>query len=875
MTDESRLVESQNQLGNGFQRGILNTLKRVLEYTFIKVITLVVAVAIGLYLAILVANIGGYIDEIYQGIVNETVRGIALSGEFKNMPIEQKEQELAKIQWQLEESYGLHEPFLLRTLRLFRHSITLDLGEARFSYNFVSRDQVKNLILETLPYTLLLTGLANILVFVTSVLLALKISRKYGSFLDKFMIALSPLSSAPSWVIGVLLIVIFAAGLHILPFPRQVDILAAENWISYVPYLFQYMILPFSAVFLGAFFQSVYAWRTYFLIYSGEEYVEMAKARGLPSNMVERSHILKPAMPYLITSFALMMIGLWQGSIALEVLFYWQGIGNLFIQAVRRFDVQLVIGIVVVFAYLLAATVFILDIIYAVIDPRVRIEGRGSSLRSERRLKGWGRLRLQKSASTVLRKNWSNPFSDEEKRAYRQQKNTFQRRWRNLAPILKEIRRYPSAVVGVVIILIFVGVAIYAPFAVPYEEAISVWRREENDFYQNPRIVPPEWINLFLKDDLPSTLIMNSHNGEGTKMVEAVSAEMTKITITFPFDYEYKAFPQDLVLFFEPTYDEKMPLVSMIWVRPDGLEINLGQQSVTHSRNAYYLSQDETIRRRLGDIPLEDSLFADGEVDGTLPLPGSYEMRITSFVFEPDADMDVEMVLYGRVYGLAGTDHQRRDLMVALLWGMPVALSFGILGAVVTNLLSMIIAAFGAWFGGWVDNLIQRITEVNMILPTLPVAIMVFILYSNTIWAILGVVVLLSIFGSSVKNFRAAFLQMRDDPYIEGARAYGAGNWRIITRYLVPRILPIMIPQLVIMVPGYVFYEATLAYLGLSDPVLPTWGKIIYDALTIGAYKSDFYWILEPIGLLLITGMAFAMLGFALDRILNPKLREQ
>jgi peptide/nickel transport system permease protein len=91
---------------------------------------------------------------------------------------------------------------------------------------------------------------------------------------------------------------------------------------------------------------------------------------------------------------------------------------------------------------------------------------------------------------------------------------------------------------------------------------------------------------------------------------------------------------------------------------------------------------------------------------------------------------------------------------------------------------------------------------------------------------------------------------------------------------MIPRILPILLPQLVIMVPGFVFYEATLAYLGLSDPHLPTWGKVVHDALTNGAYLGHYYWILEPIGLLLVTGLSFALFGFALDRIINPRLRE-
>ena len=212
--------------------------------------------------------------------------------------------------------------------------------------------------------------------------------------------------------------------------------------------------------------------------------------------------------------------------------------------------------------------------------------------------------------------------------------------------------------------------------------------------------------------------------------------------------------------------------------------------------------------------------------------------------------------------------------MIALLWGTPVALAFGLFGAVGTSLIAMTISAIGVWHGGWVDSLIQRITEVNIMLPTLPIAIMIFVLYSRSIWTVLMVIVLLNIFGSSIKNFRAAFIQVRETAFIEGAIAYGTKGGRIITQYMVPRILPVLLPQLVIMVPGFVFYEATLAYLGLSDPHLPTWGKVVHDAITNGAYVGHYYWILEPIGLLLITGLAFALVGFALDRIVNPRLRE-
>jgi len=234
----------------------------------------------------------------------------------------------------------------------------------------------------------------------------------------------------------------------------------------------------------------------------------------------------------------------------------------------------------------------------------------------------------------------------------------------------------------------------------------------------------------------------------------------------------------------------------------------------------------------------------------------------------------VEFVLHGQTYGIAGTDHQRRDLSVALLWGAPIAIAFGLLAAVGTSLLSMSFAAIGAWFGGWIDGLIQRITEVNMVLPFLAILIMVGTFYSRSIWTILGVTVVLSIFTGSIKTDRAIFLQVKESPYIEAAKAYGASDMRIIFRYMIPRIIPLLIPALVSAIPSYVFLEASLAVLGLGDPVLPTWGKVINDAFSNGAlYKGYYYWILEPAVLLMITGLGFAMLGFALDRIFNPRLR--
>jgi peptide/nickel transport system permease protein len=305
---------------------------------------------------------------------------------------------------------------------------------------------------------------------------------------------------------------------------------------------------------------------------------------------------------------------------------------------------------------------------------------------------------------------------------------------------------------------------------------------------------------------------------------------------------------------------------------PDGREIRVTNTAISQ-RQTYRFAQDDKLKTRLKTEDVIHQLFSDPET-GEI-VKGTYQLSITGTTFEPESSIDVEFVFHGQVFGLAGTDHSRRDLVLPLLWGTPVALAFGLIASLGTSVLTMIIAAVGTWYGGWIDELIQRITEINLVLPFLSILIMVGTFYSRSIWVILGVTILLSIFTGAIKSYRSIFLQVKESMYIEAARAYGASSPRIVFLYLIPRMIPLLIPGLVSSVPAFVFLEASLAVLGLGDPVLPTWGKIIENANSNGAlYRGYYYWILEPATLLIITGLGFAMLGFALDRIFNPKLRD-
>ena len=447
---------------------------------------------------------------------------------------------------------------------------------------------------------------------------------------------------------------------------------------------------------------------------------------------------------------------------------------------------------------------------------------------------------------------------------------------RNFIRSVKEMLRYPSAVVGFIMVMLLIIMSVITIIAIPYNTAIEKWRSGTNNWYQYPQYARPAWTNVFREKKLPETIIVDSSLHPEYKEVSQNSDGTYYYKITLPFEYNYDTFPSEMSIFFDTNFVEKYPFYSAVLERPDGDSIRLKTGAINNTKS-YRISQDTELRaKKLKDIIPHAGLLSNLDPENTQTLKGSYKMIIEVMTFEQDVNVDAEFIIYGQVSGWAGTDDIRRDLGIALLWGAPIALAFGFIAAVGTSVSQLFIAAFSSWFGGWVDQLIQRITEVNMLLPFLPILIMIGTFYSRSIWVILLSVVALSIFGAGIKTFRAVFMQVKESPYIEAAKAYGASGIRIIFRYMIPRIIPMLIPGFVILIPNYVFLESSLAILGLGDPSVPTWGKVVDEARKNGAlFQGWYYWILQPSALLMITGLAFAMVGFALDRVFNPRLRGQ
>lgn len=353
---------------------------RVLQYTGARVLTIGLAIVIAVYLTILIANMGGYVDEMRKATIYEQVgMFVHQAEEFRHLSGAERRQiieDIASVQIQ---ALKLDQPFAIRSLRYLWNGLTLNLGYSEGITSDSGSRQVQHILLERLGPTLLLQASASILVFLVAVFMGLALSRGYGSLLDRVVVALAPTSSAPAWFYGVFLILIFAALLGWLPFGGMVKAPPPAGKLEYSLSVLKHLILPVGAVFISTIFASIFSQRTFFLIYSSEDYVDMAKAKGLSDRAIERRYILRPTLPAIITNVALSFITLWSGNVTLEQVFNWPGLGLLFWQASLAHDTPIIVANTIIYAYLLGVTVLLLDIVYAIVDPRVKVGAEAQS----------------------------------------------------------------------------------------------------------------------------------------------------------------------------------------------------------------------------------------------------------------------------------------------------------------------------------------------------------------------------------------------------------------------------------------------------------------------------------------------------------------
>lgn len=222
-----------------------------------------------------------------------------------------------------------------------------------------------------------------------------------------------------------------------------------------------------------------------------------------------------------------------------------------------------------------------------------------------------------------------------------------------------------------------------------------------------------------------------------------------------------------------------------------------------------------------------------------------------------------------------GTDNLGRSVMTLTIWGARISLLVGLLATLISMVIGSLVGIVAGYRGRVTESLLMRLTDWFLVIPFLPLAIVLASLLGRSMLIIIMVIGITS-WPSTARIVRAQTLSVKERPYVERARALGASGWHLVTRHILPNVGPLIFANTILTVAIAILSETTLSFLGLGDPLSISWGTILESAFGSGAATAGNWWWLLPPGLAIVfVVLAFTMCGFALDEILNPRLRQR
>ena len=448
--------------------------------------------------------------------------------------------------------------------------------------------------------------------------------------------------------------------------------------------------------------------------------------------------------------------------------------------------------------------------------------------------------------------------------------------------IKQEFLKSKIGIVGIGILVILILVSIFAAIIIPVE-TFQEWNNPSS-WISFPKTAIPVWVNFFPTEKIPEHKILE----EPQKYVEKLN-DVSIVSHQFVVNFDYDSFPNDFIYEFSAEYSGA-PLLKMSIIRPDGVKFELLSTSLPFSESMTkhderIFSTDEVIRKNLflkkelfdfsiEKLSAEDIVFS--RLDTHDVLKGNYVFQVNLYGVKAENEIaDSRLIVGGKAFGIMGTDELRRDLAVGLLWGTPLALFIGLAVSIGSVAMGLLYGVYAGFKGKKTDEALMRFNDVIYALPALPFLIILAVTISNSIFLIIG---FLMIFGwvGIAKVSRSMALQIKTKGYVEASKMMGQKNSRIILRHIIPQLLPYALASVAISVPAAITTEAGLSFLGLGDPTFPTWGQILHDANVHGAAPRGLWWWIMPPGVMIaITGLAFVFMGNALDAIVNPKLKRQ
>ncbi|OKK06846.1 ABC transporter permease [Streptomyces sp. CB03234] len=219
-----------------------------------------------------------------------------------------------------------------------------------------------------------------------------------------------------------------------------------------------------------------------------------------------------------------------------------------------------------------------------------------------------------------------------------------------------------------------------------------------------------------------------------------------------------------------------------------------------------------------------------------------------------------------------GTDQFGRSLLGLLVWGARVSLAVGLLAAALSVAIGTLVGILAGHFGGWFSTVVMRVTDWFLVMPALVLAIVLATVMSRSMWTVILAIGVTS-WPTTARLVRAQTIAVESRPYIERATALGGGHGHIMSRHVLPNVMPLVLSQTTLCISAAILTEATLAFLGLGDPTVVSWGGMLQDAREAGAVSSGHWWYLAPPGIAIAAvALAFTLCGRAIESVLNPKL---
>jgi peptide/nickel transport system permease protein len=339
----------------------------------IRGVSLVGVLLVVLVLLVVALGATGFSDRMLSAIVNEDLRGIREGLARTIRDPDRLEETLAARRQDLEQFYGLDRSWYERVPSMVVRVMTLDMGEARTLRSFNGSPKVITMVLERLPYTMLLITTSSVITAITGLAIGVKLATRVGSKLDRGVSYASAISYAlPAWWTGILLILLLAFELRWLPAGGLYSTPPPEGGLARFLDLLRHAILPVFTLVLVSVGAWAYTVRTMVLNTAQEFFVTVGRAKGLSEGLIMRRYILRVAAPPIVTNLVLGLAASLGGAILTETVFNWPGMGRLYYEAILAADETIIVALTFIFTLLYVMARFTLEVLYVALDPRIR-----------------------------------------------------------------------------------------------------------------------------------------------------------------------------------------------------------------------------------------------------------------------------------------------------------------------------------------------------------------------------------------------------------------------------------------------------------------------------------------------------------------------